>query len=98
MPICYYIYWCGYWSKPNGSTVYTGRGEVVNLNNYMFSLAAASRGAYAIHHVEGGKDNHKIKPTKADEYQWTKQSLAAGARKKFHLFGADCKKFALFFK
>ena len=73
--------------------MYTSKGELVNLNNYMYSLAGASRSSFAFHFVEGGMSNVPIKVSKTDDYKFDAKALKEGARKRFNVYGTETRKF-----
>ena len=82
----------GYWQKPTGASVYTNKGEVLSINNYMFSLAGSSRGSFACHFVDGA-DGSIIAPSKTDDYKFDQKAIKEGARKRFNLYNIDTRKF-----
>ena len=63
-----FVYFIGFWEKPNGSRIFTPRGERFNLDQHTLSLAAARENVYVINWLEMGLEAN-IEPTETDTYQ-----------------------------
>jgi len=63
-----FVYFIGFWEKPNGSRVFTPRGERFNLDQHTLALASASQNTYVINWLEMGLEA-EIDPTEVDSYQ-----------------------------